>query len=281
MEEGEALPVCPELLGGLPVPREPAEIREKGDGKRVITNSGTDVTESFLRGADAAAALAAQKNITAAVLKNGSPSCGFGQIYDGTFTGRLIRGQGLAADRLAEQSLFLFNDSQFLNSRGASLAKAGKRDLEELVRISKESFFQDSRQYSPHGGGGPEGYDSIQWHREASSRGRLYKVMFEDRMAGGVFCTIKDSRRGWINRVFIRPDLQGRGLGRRVFHLLEGMYPEIREWGLDTPVWAEHNQELYRSMGYRPHRESYCLEAGFNLVIMKKIIDRGHRSGTG
>jgi len=85
------IPVCPEQLGGLPTPREPAEQKEK----RVITKFGKDVTRNFERGAKQVLGLAKLYGIKEAVLKQGSPSCGCGQIYDGTFSGRVIRGDGV------------------------------------------------------------------------------------------------------------------------------------------------------------------------------------------
>lgn len=87
------IPVCPEQLGGLPTPREPAEIRE---GK-VVTRSGKDVTENFKRGAEQTLKLAKLFNVKEAILKQGSPSCGCGRIYDGSFTGRVVKGYGVTA----------------------------------------------------------------------------------------------------------------------------------------------------------------------------------------
>jgi len=84
------IPVCPEQLGGLPTPREPAEIV----GNRVFTISGRDVTENFIRGANETLRIAKLFNISEAIMKQGSPSCGFGRIYDGTFSGKTRKGEG-------------------------------------------------------------------------------------------------------------------------------------------------------------------------------------------
>ena len=94
----EVVPVCPEVLGGLPTPREPAEIR----GDRVVTRGGTDVTAEFKLGARDALALLDLDGagIDAALLQPRSPSCGVGQVYDGSFTGRLVPGDGVFARRL-------------------------------------------------------------------------------------------------------------------------------------------------------------------------------------
>lgn len=94
---------CPETEGGLPTPREPAEI-QGGDGydvlagfAKVVTQYGKEVTKEYVKGAEKALALCQQKGIQYAVLKAKSPSCGSGRIYDGTFTGTLREGYGVTA----------------------------------------------------------------------------------------------------------------------------------------------------------------------------------------
>ncbi|MEM1539880.1 MAG: DUF523 domain-containing protein [Candidatus Bathyarchaeia archaeon] len=95
------IPVCPEQLGGLPTPREPAEIRNG----IVITKSGKDVTENFKRGAEEALKIAKLFGIKEAVLKQGSPSCGCGRIYDGTFSGKTVKGDGITAALLKKHGI--------------------------------------------------------------------------------------------------------------------------------------------------------------------------------
>ena len=92
--EGQAVPLCPEQLGGLPTPRPPAEII----GSQVIRKDGVDVTAEFTRGAQEALKLARLVGAKTAILKSRSPSCGSGKIYDGSFTGRLVDGRGLFAE---------------------------------------------------------------------------------------------------------------------------------------------------------------------------------------
>ncbi len=93
VELGRAVPVCPELLGGLGVPREPVELR----CGRALCRSGADVTEAFETGAQLALALARARGCRQAVLKARSPSCGVGRIYDGSFSQRLVPGDGVLA----------------------------------------------------------------------------------------------------------------------------------------------------------------------------------------
>jgi len=95
------IPVCPEQLGGLSTPREPAE--QKDD--KVITKSGKDVTKNFLQGAKQVLKLAKLFNIKQAILKQKSPSCGCGKIYDGTFSGTIIKGDGVTADLLKKNKI--------------------------------------------------------------------------------------------------------------------------------------------------------------------------------
>jgi len=93
---GEAIPLCPEQLGGLSTPREPSEII----GESVFSKSGKDVTERFRKGADIVAKIAQDYGCTEAILKSRSPSCGSGEIYDGTFAGRLVDGDGMTTRAL-------------------------------------------------------------------------------------------------------------------------------------------------------------------------------------
>ena len=105
-EEGVALPYCPEHAGGLPIPRKPCEIV----GDKVLAADGTDCTAEYTRGAEGALALCQEHGITAAILKESSPSCGSTRIYDGTHTGVKIPGMGLAARLLSENGVALYSE---------------------------------------------------------------------------------------------------------------------------------------------------------------------------
>ena len=95
------IPVCPEQLGGLPTPREPAEQR----GNKVIAKSGIDVTYNFKKGAREVLKLAKLFGIKEAILKQRSPSCGHGQIKDGTFSNRFIKGDGITTALLKRNKI--------------------------------------------------------------------------------------------------------------------------------------------------------------------------------
>lgn len=101
------MPACPEQLGGLPTPRPPAERQ----GGAVRTRTGADVTENYRRGAEETLRLCRLLDCQAAVLKERSPSCGCGEIYDGTFTGTRISGDGVTAEMLKAQGVPVYGES--------------------------------------------------------------------------------------------------------------------------------------------------------------------------
>ena len=107
-EKYRIIPVCPEVLGGLPTPRTPSEIV----GDRVLMRDGTDVTAHYRKGAEAALRIARENGCTRAILKERSPSCGCGRIYDGSFTGTLTEGFGVTAALLRENGISVVGETQ-------------------------------------------------------------------------------------------------------------------------------------------------------------------------
>ena len=117
-DEGCVVPFCPEVAGNLPVPRPPAEII-KGTGADVIEENtgvfninGQDVTESFIRGAEKALAVARKMQITIALLKDGSPSCGKTSIYDGSFSKVRRPGNGVTTALLKKNGISVFSENE-------------------------------------------------------------------------------------------------------------------------------------------------------------------------
>lgn len=100
--------VCPEVFGGLNTPREPAEMK---DGL-VVTKSAKDLSENFINGAKICLKIAKLNGCKKAILKARSPSCGSGQIYDGSFTKKLILGDGVAAKLLKENEILVFSEDE-------------------------------------------------------------------------------------------------------------------------------------------------------------------------
>jgi uncharacterized protein YbbK (DUF523 family) len=101
VKNGQAIPICPEQLGGLTTPRNPSEIV----GDRVLMNDGTDVTINYQKGANEVLELCKKLSITKVILKSNSPSCGCGTIYDGTFTGTKVNGNGITTELLLKNGI--------------------------------------------------------------------------------------------------------------------------------------------------------------------------------
>ena len=114
MRDYNLIPVCPEQLGGLMTPREPAEIKV---GNTVITQSGKDVTANFKQGAAETLKIARLYGCKRAVLKERSPSCGHGTIYDGTFRGKKIAGSGITARYLEDNAIAVKGESEIASLR--------------------------------------------------------------------------------------------------------------------------------------------------------------------
>jgi uncharacterized protein YbbK (DUF523 family) len=121
--EGRVVALCPEVAGGFPVPRPPAEISESRGGAEVLLNrarvmdvQGADVTAGFVAGAHAALQQVKAHRIRVAVLKEGSPSCGSAHIYDGTFSGRRVDKPGVTAALLREHGVLVFSEFELLEA---------------------------------------------------------------------------------------------------------------------------------------------------------------------
>ena len=107
-EKYNLIPVCPEVLGGLETPRTPCEIKNG----RVISSNGKDRTDEYKKGAEVALETAKRNNCNIAILKSKSPSCGKGKIYDGTFSGTLTDGNGITAQLLTENGIYIYSEIQ-------------------------------------------------------------------------------------------------------------------------------------------------------------------------
>ena len=115
VNSGKAVPVCPEQLGGLTTPREPAEITKDETGNlKVVTKTGTEVTKEYILGAERALSIAKALVITQAVFQSRSPSCGCGKIYDGTFSKNLIVGNGITAELFIKNGVKVFSSEDYL-----------------------------------------------------------------------------------------------------------------------------------------------------------------------
>lgn len=112
LRSNKAVLICPEQLGGLTTPREASEIIDTLEGK-VISKSGVDVSENFKKGAKEALRIAKEANITKAILKEGSPSCGCNYIYDGSFLGKKIEGEGITCKTLRKAGISVISGEEY------------------------------------------------------------------------------------------------------------------------------------------------------------------------
>ncbi len=110
VEEGKAVTVCPEVLGGLSIPRDPAE----RVGERIITCKGRDVTEAYQKGAEKSLEIFLREGCEYAVLKSRSPSCGLGLIHNGKFDGGMTEGNGVFVSLLQEKGIRVMDEHMFL-----------------------------------------------------------------------------------------------------------------------------------------------------------------------
>lgn len=109
-EKYELVPICPEVLGGLPTPRIPAEII----GDKVINQSNIDVTYNYQEGAKKALEILRDNNINVVILKSKSPSCGRDKVYDGSFNHTLIDGSGIAAKLFKENNITIYDENDYM-----------------------------------------------------------------------------------------------------------------------------------------------------------------------
>ena len=112
VEEGRAVTVCPEVMGGMTTPRIPSE---RKDGK-VINSNGDDNTACFVKGVEKSIEIVKEHNIKKAILKAKSPSCGNKYIYDGTFSKTLVEGKGMLAEKLTELGLEIYDEGDDLSA---------------------------------------------------------------------------------------------------------------------------------------------------------------------
>lgn len=123
VKQGKAIPVCPEQLGGVKTPRIPQEIQggtgeDVSNGKcKVVNKNGEDVTQQFIKGAEEALKIAKLVNAKEFIAKSKSPSCGCGLTYDGTFSGKLIKGDGVATAFLKKNGIKVVNEKEYCRKK--------------------------------------------------------------------------------------------------------------------------------------------------------------------
>lgn len=113
LEKHKVIPICPEVLGGLPIPRDPSEI-VNGE---VLTDKGKSVDKEFRNGAKKALEIVKESGAELVVLQPRSPSCGLGKIYDGSFTGRLVDGDGVFVKLLKDEGIKVVDVGDFIKEQ--------------------------------------------------------------------------------------------------------------------------------------------------------------------
>ncbi|WKY47576.1 DUF523 domain-containing protein [Eubacteriaceae bacterium ES3] len=112
--KGQAIAVCPEVLGGLPTPRDCSEVRTVDGERKVFSIKGEDLTEVFKLGAERALDTAKVTGAKIAVMKSNSPSCGCGVIYDGSFQGKKVKGDGVTVELFKQNGITVITEEEFL-----------------------------------------------------------------------------------------------------------------------------------------------------------------------
>jgi GNAT superfamily N-acetyltransferase len=151
-----------------------------------------------------------------------------------------------------------------------ALRRARPEEAGLLAEISTRAFHSDAAVGAP-AAGGPPGYDSADWQREAMGWGRYYAVVVDGQLAGGAIVVDKTGGDCHLARVFVDPPWHGRGIGRWVMALLDDAYPHARRWTLDTPVWNRRTRGFYEGLGF-VETGRQPTPAGWELVLYERRV---------
>ena len=149
---------------------------------------------------------------------------------------------------------------------------ATTNEAADLTAISKITFDDDSKRFSPFKTGGPPGYDSVEFQKDMMDRCDYFCIYFENTLIGGLFYYKKEEASYHLVRIFILPEYQNRGIGREVFRMLDEMVADACKWELDTPGWAIRNHHFYESLGYKKVKEEYLENDGFSLYFYERCV---------
>jgi len=142
-------------------------------------------------------------------------------------------------------------------------------DYPALAAIGHEAFHADKLAY----GQGPRVYEQPDFLLPLleNGNGNIRKLMVEEEIIGLVITSEKTPNARWLGCLCLLPAWQGRGYGSQALRLVEATYPEVRQWGLDTPAASEQNRRFYERAGYRVIGESEPME-GFKLLVFEKRL---------
>jgi GNAT superfamily N-acetyltransferase len=164
-----------------------------------------------------------------------------------------------------------------------AIEKASLKDAVLLTKIKKEAFDAEAVRWLDNKNVvdyniQPPGYDSIEMNRFMIRELEVYKVIADKQMAGGIVVTLSGATYGRIDRIFIHPDFQGKGIGSSVMQLIEKEFPEVRVWNLETSARQKNNHYFYEKMGFRTTfecDEEYCYEKRTETGVKDKRLLKG------
>ena len=126
--------------------------------------------------------------------------------------------------------------------------KAGTADAVSLMCISKKAFDSDV-EVGARGAGGPPGYNSLSFHTKIARMNCLYKLVDDYKIVGGALLFLKDSELN-IGRIFVDPEHFRKGYGIFMMQQIEAMFPQVKTFSLDTPIWNIRTNAFYQKLGY-------------------------------
>lgn len=131
------------------------------------------------------------------------------------------------------------------------VCKVSGEEIIAVTNISKRAFESD-RKPDCDDVSGPPNYDSITWHAKMVAKNVLYAIKEENQIVGGflVFKDRQNDKAMYLGRIFIDPDYHRLGYGRQVMAMIEEMFPTIKIWKLETPLWNERTKAFYQNIGY-------------------------------
>jgi ribosomal protein S18 acetylase RimI-like enzyme len=137
------------------------------------------------------------------------------------------------------------------------IERATTEDAQELTNIQRRTF-EDDNELKPPGCSmeGPPGYNSVGWNAEWIEKTPYYKILFQDRIVGGLIVFEMGEGHYELGRIYVDPDVQDRGIGQRAVELMFKAFPGVTKWTVGTPGWAIRNQHFYEKLGFVKVRET-------------------------
>ncbi len=151
--------------------------------------------------------------------------------------------------------------------------KARLQDAAVLTGVQQRTFDDDSRRFAGRpSGGGPPGYDSVDWTLWAIKTGIYYEIVAGEQIVGGVILFDMHKRHVYLGRIFVDPDWQDQGIGSQAIRFVEETFRYVNRWSLDTPEWATRNHHFYEKLGYVKVGEEVLDGTDMRLYLYEKRI---------